>query len=596
LPVLVAGAWLRADAIDSGFLADDYLHYAMLHGAYPLQRAPWDLFRFADGTPEATKRLVNFGFYPWWSHPQFKLSMLRPLPSLLHAFDYRVFGTDARLHHLHSLLWWVLMVIAVAGLFWSALPKAPAAVALLLFALDDSHTAPLFWVCNRSTLITTSFAASALWAHLEWRRGCAWARPLSILLFALALTGGEYALSMFGYLLCFEWLSRLERPSAPRAFLPGVGLALLFLGVAVSLGYGAAHSGVYTNPLTSPLAYLQRLTSGVPVFAGDLFWGRPADLWIFDRGAAARAHQVMLGRYALACACLLCLWLARREDRTVWREVRWFAAGSVLALVPMVGSFLTSRLVLPASIGVCAVLGSVIVLAAKIVWQGVWRYKPFAVALIVALLYVDGFKAIENGRRALRVYRHGALSLTAWPLYAEIDDGNVQAQRIVMPASSDPEATAFLPFARFAYGHPMPKSFWLLSGARSAHEMRRIDDNTLELEVLGRDEELDDSMVGSHTRSRESPLHVGDRVQLAGLSIEVLALERAQPVRMRYRFDRPLEDSSLLFLDSTPVGLRRLLLPRPGYSITLPAQSYPDIDRVEPPVEAPEAVIGHNAP
>jgi hypothetical protein len=397
---------------------------------------------------------------------------------------------------------------------------------------------------------------------------------------------------MFGYLLCFEWLSRFDRPSAPRALLPGMSLALLFLGVAVSLGYGTAHSGVYTNPLTAPLPYLRRLMTGVPVFAGDLIWGNPADLWIFDRGAAARAHLVTLGSAAFACACALCFWFARRQDRSHWLSVRWFAAGSVLALVPMVGSFLTSRLVLPASIGVCAVLGTVIVFAAKAVWRGSWLYKPLAVALIGALLYADGYKAIGNGRRALQMYRHGALSLTAWPLYAEIDDRSVRSQRVIMLASSDPEATAFLPFARFAYGHPLPKSFWLLSGARSAHEMKRLDEQTLELEVLGRDEALDDSMVGSHTRSRESPLHVGDHVQLPGLSIDVLELERAQPVRMRYRFDRPLEDRSLLFLDSTLVGLRRLVLPRPGYSITLPAQSYPDIDVVEAPVEAPEPVVG----
>lgn len=592
---LLAGALLRAPVLESDFFADDYLQYAMLQGAYPVERAPWDLFRFADGTKEATQRLVDFGFYPWWTHPRFKLSMLRPLPSLLHAADYHLFGTDARLHHLHSFVWWGLMVIAVSLLFFSALPRVPASIALVLFALGSSHTAPLFWICNRSTLIATTFAAAGLWAHIAWRRGQRSGRGLSIGLFALALGSGEYAVAMFGYLVCFELLSPLERTSRLRALLPGAALCLGFVALAIALGYGTMHSGDYTSPFTEPLGYLHKLFYGLPVLLGDLILGSPADLWALDRRLQTHARLVASGLLGVALACALCYWLARRSDRAPWLGARWLAAGGALALLPVVGSFLTSRLVLPASIGLCALLGTAVTYAANAARARPLRWGLSATALITVVFYLDCYQAITMGRSALKVFGDLASGATAWPLFAEIDDARVSTQRIVLPASYDPNAAAFFPFVRSLHGHPLPKSFWLLSGARCAHALKRVDEHTLELTVLAQGDELHDSIVGSHTRAEADVLHLGDRVALHGLQIEVLAIEQAQPVRMRYRFEARLDDESLLFLQSTPIGWRRLVLPPPGQSITLPAPAFPVVKNLQRIVAPPAGYEARHA-
>lgn len=65
---------------------------------------------------------------------------------------------------------------------------------------------------------------------------------------------------------------------------------------------------------------------------------------------------------------------------------------------------------------------------------------------------------------------------------------------------------------------------------------------------------------------------------MAGMRVEVLELHAGQPVRMRYSFDVPLEDSSLVWLQSTPRGLKRLALPEVGKSVRLLPPSMPDLD------------------
>jgi hypothetical protein len=583
VPTLVAGLWLRKEALASGFLSDDYAQRAMLHGKYPVPRAAWDLFDFSDGTPEGTRPLIESGFCPWWSHPAFKLRMLRPLPSLLHALDDRLFPGDARLQHVHSAVWWVLMVIAAAGVLATALPRAAAAIAVVLFALDDSHSAPLFWVANRNTLVAMALACGALWAHLAFRRGGhRAARPLSVALFVLSLCAGEYGLTMAGYLVCFELLAAPEQPgvSRARALWPALAACAAYVAIALGFGYGAAHSSNYTNPLTDPAAYLGKLAAGVPVLAGDLVFGNSADIWLFDHRPATHAMLISFGVLALLCACALAAWLMTRRDRSYWLAARWLVAGGALSVLPVVGSFLSGRLALPASLGMFALLGTAVAYAARALRGGAWFEKALALSLIVVVVRLDGVRAAEVGRATLHLYRDISRSLTVWPLSAKLDDARAARQRVVLISADDQQSAPFFSFVRYGNGHTMPKAFWMLSSARTPHELTRVDDRTLELRVLGRGEALKQTFVDSHTRAATDAIHAGDRFDVSGMQVEVLELAEGQPVRMRYRFDAPLEDPSLVFVQSAPTGLRHVTLPEPGQTMYVPAPAPPDFRKV----------------
>ncbi|MFI5307065.1 MAG: hypothetical protein ACHQ53_06930 [Polyangiales bacterium] len=598
LGVLVLGVWLRSTALDAGFWSDDYLHHAMLEHAYPNEHPSWDLFHFAEGTAAATKRLTDFGYYPWWAHPQFRLSMLRPLPSMLHALDWRLLGQDARRHHLHSFVWWALMVSAVCALLFSVLPRGAAAAASVLFALDESHTVPLVWLSNRSSLIATAFGAAALLAHVRWRRGARHCRPVSIALFALALASGEYALTMFGYLVCFELGSRFEGQTRARALAPALGLALTFVVLSAALGYGTAHSGLYTSPLQAPFAYASKLGAGLPVMLGDLAFGVPADFWSFGSPWPAQVAalrwvspetwarlpswstvQWSLGALAGACAILLLRWLSARLPPDARASLRWLFGGALFALLPVLGSFVTTRLVLPASIGFAALFGSAVCVAARGLRAEPSKHPVRALgsaALLLAVLYVHGYRSATASVQSVGLYSYVALSRTAWPAAAQLDDTTVAKQRVVMVSAADANDAVYLPFVRFAQGHPMPKGFRLLGNAPCAYLIDRVDPYTIDLTALD-PESLRASVVGSLTRAESDQLHVGERFDVAGLQVEVLALTQGQPSRLRCRFDVQLEDSSLVFLESTPGGLKRLALPRVGTSAQLAAPMMPDL-------------------
>ena len=53
-------------------------------------------------------------------------------------------------------------------------------------------------------------------------------------------------------------------------------------------------------------------------------------------------------------------------------------------------------------------------------------------------------------------------------------------------------------------------------------------------------------------------------MDLGDLRITVLATEGRWPSRLRFDFDRPLEDPSMVFLSGRSGALRRLELPPPG--------------------------------
>jgi hypothetical protein len=597
---LALGSLARTDALDAGFWSDDYLHHAMLHGGYPLPRHAFDLFRFAGGGEHETKALTGFGYYPWWTHTDFRLSMLRPLASLSHAFDDAVLGPDARAHHLHSFVWWMLCVGAVSALLFEGLPPLAAGIAAALFALDESHSVPMLWIANRSLLMATAFGAAALFFHMRYRRsGARGARVGSIALFALALACGEYALPLLGYLCCLELVDPVPGASRARALAPFLALGIAFVSLCALFGYGAAHSGLYTSPLDSPIAYGRKLSQGLPVLVGELVLGVPADhftfgppwavrlveLGLLDPGSPkllsnVRSVQIGLGIFGGVVALVLWLRVRSRLHPEHARSLDWLVAGIPIALLPVLGSFITTRLALPASIGVAALFGTALMAALGALRDA--REHGFSArafgALVLAglVLFVHGYRAAAQGHATTALYGQVARARTRVPLDAEIDDSQIAKQRVIMVAAADANDAPYLPFVRYAHGRPLPKGFRLLSGSPGAHELRRIDATTIDLTVMS-GTGLGGSVVGSLTRGRADALAVGQHFDLPGLRVEVRSTSGRQPLRMRYTFDTPLEDPSLLWLEATPQGLRKLVLPAPGTTRIVAAPVLPDL-------------------
>ncbi|HNC97676.1 MAG TPA: hypothetical protein PKW90_16210, partial [Myxococcota bacterium] len=175
LVTLLTPLLLLSPSIFSGILADDWFHRGQLDPGgrvLPEWRGPlFDLFAFFPDDPAIQTQLREDGVMPWWTQEDIGGIFFRPLASLTHCFDWWVLGTDPRLHHLHSLLWFAAALLAGGHFLKQWLGDGPAfRLAFLLYAVDESHALPAVWVANRNSLLVMTFGALAGAAHLRAQR------------------------------------------------------------------------------------------------------------------------------------------------------------------------------------------------------------------------------------------------------------------------------------------------------------------------------------------------------------------------------------------------------------------------------------------
>ena len=273
---IAAGIRVRSAALDAGFLSDDYAQYAMLKDAYPVKRSPFDLYTFVGGKKEM-KKLMDFGVVPWWGHPDLRLSMMRPLSSIMVVLDYALLGKNTYGFHIHSMLWWAFLVFCVALVLREVFPLEIASIAVVLFAIDEGHGMSVAWLANRSALVALSLAWLGLWGHIRWRRGKGKSQfVLSISMFALALLAGEWAFPVFAYLFAFELLGVSDSPAKRlKALLPAFVFGLVFVVAQRLLDYGPVASDVYVNPFAEPTVFIKESIIRIPSFFAELVFGIP---------------------------------------------------------------------------------------------------------------------------------------------------------------------------------------------------------------------------------------------------------------------------------------------------------------------------------
>lgn len=572
-----------------GFFSDDWAHLLILEGAPETRLAPtgpYALFHFAAGDPEQTRALMQQGPFPWWTLPELRLSFLRPLSSALAVLDHRLFGRAPLGWHVHSLLWSLATVACAAALLRRVLPGAAGALAALLFALDEARVFPTAWLANRNALVAVAPALAGLWLHLAWREGTAageagrrpvagaWALPLSLLLFALGLAGGESALGVLAYVAAYEllaapggWRARL------LALLPATLLVLAYLGLYKALGHGASGSGAYLDPVGEPLAYLGAAAARLPALLGALLLGAPVDAWPF--AAAARPALVASGVLGLllAAALLRGAWPHLGPDAR--RHLRWLGAGALLSLLPVASTFPTARLLLVPGLGGAALL-AVLLLHAWRVWrQGrsgaprTWGARG-VVAAGLLLAGVHGVLAPLQWPLLSLALRQMEVQSEAWlgALRAEVEPARLPGQRVMVLPGGPAMVGMYMPFLWALHGEGMPRSWWTAAlGPEKGATLTRTGADRFELAAGG--EPLLQGVFEELFRGPGHPLRAGDRVRLEGLDVEVLEARAQGPTRLRFTFEAPLDDPSLLFLHWSGDAMRPFSPPPVGATVPL---------------------------
>ena len=278
-----------------------------------------------------------------WSLTHGLYGIWMPATALTHMADISLFGQWAGGHHLTSVFWHGLAVLAFyAALRFMTGARGPSLLAAALFALHPLRVEDVAWISSRKDLVCGTFAALTLLAHAWYARRPSMLRYLALFAaFLLALAGKTSAAPLPAILLLLDaWpLARLRgnaaaAPAARRALwlvaekIPFALLAAVALAVTwhAQREVGAVIETGAPPPLLRVAAVGERYLHYLLSF-----------LWPFGLSSNYPAAPFAPAKAAAAWALIAILSLAALvpRRRCPWLAVGWF--WFLAALVPVVG-------------------------------------------------------------------------------------------------------------------------------------------------------------------------------------------------------------------------------------------------------------------
>lgn len=557
--IIVFALLLALPSLALGFFADDYLFIASLERRLSFNAPWWDLYRFTPDSSAELRRLITEGRFPWWTAPDLRVRLVRPLPSALLALDHQLFGHQALGWHLHSLLWYLALLAAAGAFFRTVLPTRSATLALLVFALSDATVFPFEWLSARYGLQAATFVTVGVTAHVRARRnGSRAGLWLARGALGAGLLAGESALGGFAFVLAYDLLAAPTeqlRDRVVKAF-PSVGLVLAYLVVYGLVGGGARASGGYLSPLAEPFAFAAAAVVRIPLLLGDAIAGVPPEL----ANAGASAALPILGAIATFLFVLhlrACAPFVPQDEKAA---LRWLLAGALAAMLPGVGGFPGSRELLVANLGFAPALATALLGAVP---PGQWQRARRAGAGLLAIVHLAFAPLTQLITQYSTVKTARASEAIAHDILREARGD----ERIFVVTASDPMTTTYPPLNVAAESDAAPRCWTQLSGARSDVTVTRTGPASFTLAPRG--QPFLSAPFESLYRSPSRPLRAGDDVLVCGLHVCVLESDQGRPTKIEVTSDRPLEAPGTAWFVWQTGAMRRISFPPMQQSLTI---------------------------
>jgi hypothetical protein len=475
---------------------------------------------------------------PWWSDPRLLIAFWRPLSALTHLFDGAMWPRSPAMMHVHSLVWFVLLLGVVCRLYRRLAAPWLAHLSLLLYAIDDKHGATLTWIANRNAVVATVLGVLALLAHDRWRReSWGYGALVGPLCLAAGLLAGETAVAAIGYLLAYAAFVDPGRPRARAASLAPYALVVVAWRVVyTSLGYGARGSGVYLDPGREPLEFLRAAPARVAILLNGQFGAPGSDLAFWGAPAALPALVAVAVAVLAVVAWLLVPLLRARAISRFW------ALGTVLAAIPAASSVPGDRLLIFVGVGAMALVAE---LFAAFVGQleGV-PGPPLRGASAVPLLALFGRHVLL----APLLLPLRSRSMDAFAATTDAADDSIPRspdlarQTLIIPNPPMSAMASYIDLIRITRGEPRPGRVRWLASATAPITLTRTSERVVRVRPRsGFMANWPDRLY----RSPENPMRKGERVELSDVTIEVIDLTTdGRPAEAELRFHEPLESDA----------------------------------------------------
>ena len=533
-------------ALFTGYMGDDYLHYALLNADLPITKPDdlslFGLFSFINGDPERNRLLMDYSLIPWWTYSDMKYAFWRPLSEIFHWLDYQLWPNSPWLMHLHNVAWYLVALALISTLYKRYLNVgATALLALFLYALDSSHGFTVSWLSNRNALLALTFGLATLLLHIKWREeGQRYFLVGALIAQLLALFSAELGISVFGYIGAYALF--MDKKGAVK----GVISALPYFVVIVAwwiiykqAGFGAAHAGAYyVDPATQPVAFVTAAIARLPVLLASQWGIIPADIYTLTPGDKQF--------YSIACAVFLIVILVpilalQRAQKSTWF---WFC-GMLFSMLPALAASPYDRLLLFPGIGAAALLAGFIYR----LWQ--LKERPAnqllkAYSLVVFGIMVLFHLILSPLLMPLMTYstKFMAQAVSDQPSYFSNVD-NIAEKKLILfsPPLASSLAIAGLRFYRH---EPIPDRIWTITTLKGDIQST-VNGNRLTLTRINGF--IDDPTEESVRDLKKYPFTAGDKVSLSGLSIEVTQVSpEGKPLELSLEFDEPVSSDQYEFL------------------------------------------------
>jgi hypothetical protein len=583
---IVLGVTLTLPSLCVGLQSDDYFIRSVVtaQGTVEPELALGRLeaYTFLDGDETRNHALVESGWMPWWTDTQCSAAMWRPLSALTFVVDYALWPNHPALMHAHSLLWFAALIGVAAVFYRQVLGSIPigwcAALAAVLFAIDDTHATPASWLANRNALIAGMFGIGTLLAHHAWRSR-SWSAGVVCgpILLLLAVLGKEEAVAVGGYLVAYVLF--MDRSSLWRrwlAVMPYAGVGVVWLALYKAGEFGAYASGGYVDPVSEPLRFLQHAGHNGPLLLMAQWIGLPSDINGLLSATLAAGHWI------LAVVVLVGLVYLLRPVLHQHPVARFFAVGMVAALLPVSSGWVADRLLLFVGFGAMPLLALWLVgthvpaagFSSALYDSRLIRImRPLLMTVHVVLaplmLGVGSFSMRIAGDMMDQLY-------DTLPAEAALED-----QTLVLVNSPSCLYDLNWIHKRIHRGQPLPQRSLNLSPSCTRADIERLDAFTIAVRPAGGyfrprgwcPEPPIPLVAWGHAarqldtlvRARHRPMQLGDIVEREDVHIAITQLTRdGRPAEATFRFTQPLNSPALRWVELTDTGYRPFELPAVG--------------------------------
>ena len=332
-------------------------------------------------------------------------------------------------------------------------------------------------------------------------------------------------------------------------------------------------------PVGEPLRFAGAFLERAPVLILAQFAWPPADLAAF----AGWRVVFLIAAGTLFSILLLVVVVIPLVRRDV--AARFWAVGAGLSLVPACASFPSDRSLMFVGLGAMGLVAQFLTVTYSRISQDQESDEAVARSPVPRASVRGALRSLCRPLAALFVLMHAVVSPIALAIRAQSplagqhiteqlhvnlpSDAPLDHRDVVVINAPSVFHVGYLPIRRALAGLSIPRHTRTLSPSHSAVSVHRLDLHTLLIRprhgYLG-------LMYDRLYRNEDYPMHLGQRVELTGMTVEVKALtDDGRPAEALFHFDRPLEDPSMLWLKWEDGRFVPFTPPGVGETVDLPA-------------------------